>query len=269
MSASTTSNLTEGAYYTIYMSSYDATFPDGFNNNTTPKQNIVSEKTFQVSKSLSSYSNTSGREILAPQCQKPAGTPLSVGAIAGITVGVFVLGLVVGSLAFMAIGFCGMRKEKAKKRWQQQKYTTAEENETPAPLQEEETGSEANGRTLTAELDQHQRLPPAPKIEDNAPRGPPDAHPGTPFIFGTENPESASSIPASASNISFDVHELSSTPVRPGNDIFEGPGQVKIEPVGSFDDAAMPDLNMVGAEAAVLEDVREHDENGAPEAGKR
>ncbi|KPI45903.1 uncharacterized protein AB675_848 [Cyphellophora attinorum] len=249
MSASTTSNLTEGAYYYVYMFSYDASFPDGFNNNTTPGSNLVSAKPFQVSKSLSSYSNTRGPEILAPQCQKPAGTPLSVGAIAGIAVGVFLLGLVIGSLVFMAIGVCGMRKEKARKGQQQQKDTATEGNEAPSIPQGADTRSEVNNRPYTAELDQHRPLFSERAIENNALPGPPEVHPGTPFIFGPENPESARSIPASASNISFDVHELSSTPVRPGNDIFEGPGQVKIEPVGKFDDTAVPDLNLVGSEA--------------------
>lgn len=61
-----------------------------------------------------------------------------------------------------------------------------------------------------------------------------DQHPGTPLAF--ECPYTAAEMHDSS------VHELSASPVRPDNDIWQGPGPAKIHPIGNFDNAAVPDL---------------------------
>lgn len=140
----------------------------------------------------------------------------------------------IGAACAMLIYAAAFDNAKRRQRRQQQARVGSEEGITRS--QHHQAGLD----TPPAELEHNRRVFPDSASTDLSS----SQHPGTPFKF----PEP---IPSPKQHNPF-VHELSASPVAPLNDIWQGPGPAKIEPVGRFDDASVPDLLPLDNDNAVL-----------------
>ena len=77
-------------------------------------------------------------------------------------------------------------------------------------------------------------------------------HPGTPLAFNFDVPAAPISPPSPY------AHELSASPVHPYTTIWQGPGLVKLDPVGRYNGSSVPDLSLVDEPGDIAPSPRRH-----------